>query len=339
MAQKKGRLPNPTVAPRQVATGRVSIGYVDRSNPDIRKHRPVSVDYFIFTCENMPDVISAIHNSYGDKPKSILVCFPSNSVSINCPQEIHYHDNSGKMVGWFDGVEYYRYSPAGKGYVPSKKEIVPPEYFRCFEVLTLNFHILGLDMPSPILFKLRTGGKFNSIPQIVANYDRFAEQLEGRGYGIANFPVRLSVKFHKSNAPGSQNRYPVLSFDPDFSEPAILAAQKFSQFLAPRGTAEFLTIQPPARSELTLAAPEPEPVPTLTAVTTPPTENKAWEKVNKHLDALESGDLSRIDKILAARNYFCQSGDVDSVCELDTAMLAIGYECDGKSYYQVSEIE
>ena len=131
-------------------------------------------------------------------------------------------------------------------------------FFSHSEILTLRFFIVEMKGIMGV-WELSTKAVASSIQNIVTNFD---EMVRMAGDNINIVPFNLSVKFHISNKPGSESKYPVLSLVPDVSYESGLKLKEFkdaplelSELLSDDNISRFLN---PVENQKQLAAPQVE---------------------------------------------------------------------------------
>lgn len=174
---------------------------------------PVSVDYFIPAGKYAGMFTSAL----GEKPQTIQVVFPSDSPETVCNERYEYRDNSGALVArgdgrtfeiW-DGKKYVPYSVANYPDIMAQIAVNNPTKRGADNwdiVLTLRFIIPAVRGIVGV-WQFTTKGKASSIRNIRESFDG-VQMMRGTVTGTV---FDLSVQFAKSNKPGVNSRYPVVS--------------------------------------------------------------------------------------------------------------------------------
>lgn len=211
--EQVNRLPLPRV-------GVIKIGYRDE------KGFPKSVNYFI----PQSKYASLFTKAYGDKPDTIQIVFASDDPAQVCNERYEYRDDDGRLLASGDGETFQVWN--GKQYqqftvtdYPNlmagiEKKHPNKLYHRTGEgwqiILTLNFVIPCVRGVAGV-WQFSTKGTASTIPQI---RDVFDEMKERRGF-VKNIIFDMNVKFAKSQKPGDNSRYPVVSIVPNESEENI----------------------------------------------------------------------------------------------------------------------
>lgn len=174
---------------------------------------PVSVDYFIPSGKYAGLFTQAL----GEKPGTIQIVFPSDDAGKVCNERYEYRDNSGALVARGDGKTFEIWN--GKIYAPYKVEDYPDIMERVASknptkrgadnwdvVLTLRVIIPAVRGVVGV-WQFSTKGKASSIRNIRESFDA-VQAMRGTVTGTV---FDLSVQFAKSNKPGANSRYPVVS--------------------------------------------------------------------------------------------------------------------------------
>ena len=218
MKMPRGRIkrPDDSVTPKFPIVGKVKTGYKDD------KGLPRSSDYFI------PDSKYSMmfHNAYGAKPDTIHVVFLDDDPGNVCNEYYEFRDKQGRLVASGDGEEFKVWNP-GKGKDGEYEHFEIKDHPDLMErIETKNQSINGWEIKLTLrfilpkipgvvgLWEFTTKGKESSIPQI---RDAFDLMLDNRGF-VKGIIFDLSVKFAKSQKPGKQSRYPVVSLVPNQSD-------------------------------------------------------------------------------------------------------------------------
>lgn len=177
------------------------------------KEYPVSVDYFIPSGKYAGLFAKAL----GEKPQTIQVVFPSDDPAKVCNERFEFRDNSGALVARGDGEIFEIWD--GKKYAPYSVAQYP-DIMR--QVAANNPTKRGADNWDIVLtmrviipavrgvigvWQFSTKGAASSIRNIRESFDG-VQQMRGTVTGTV---FDLSVQFAKSNKPGVNSRYPVVS--------------------------------------------------------------------------------------------------------------------------------
>lgn len=187
---------------------------------------PMSVDYFIPTGK-YADLFT---QAYGQKPSTIQIVFPDDDPEKVCCERYEYRNDEGKLVAWGDGREFQVFN--GKKYVKmttdSHPELMqqvvsrfPSKKGEWVVTLTLNF-IVPMVRGIAGVWTFQTKGVASTIPQIRNVFDAM---LEKRGF-CKGILFDLGVEFAKSQKPGAQSRYPVVTLVPNESESNVLRVKE-----------------------------------------------------------------------------------------------------------------
>lgn len=204
----KGRIRRPEQSGLSLPeVGRLHIGIKSE------KGFPMSIDYFRPTGK----YAELFTKAYGDKPSTIQVIFTSDAAEQVCNERYEYRDNAGALVSYGDGEIFYVWD--GKQYAPFSSEEYPDIMERIAKryptkkgddswavTLTMRFIVPAVRGVVGV-WQFSTKGKASSIRNIRDSFDGI-QQLRGTVTGTV---FDLSVQFAKSNKPGSNSRYPVVS--------------------------------------------------------------------------------------------------------------------------------
>ena len=173
---------------------------------------PQSIDWFRATGK-YADMFS---KTFGEKPNTIQIVFPSDNAEIVCNEYFIYRDDKGAKVAEGDGRTFKLWD--GKKYVAYSVEQYPDimdwitknnptkRGADNWDVeLTLNFIIPAISTVVGV-WSLTTKGAASSVKNLRESFD--SVQLMRQTVTTSVFD--LSVHFHKSNKPGQNSRYPVL---------------------------------------------------------------------------------------------------------------------------------
>lgn len=203
--------------PEQVAAlelpevGRLKIGRKQTSTSG--KEYPTSVDYFIPAGK----YASLFTEALGEKPSTIQVIFPSDDASKVCNERYEYRDDKGALVARGDGQVFevwdgQKYAPFLVEQYPNIIQQITNRYptRRGLEgwevVLTLRFIVPAVRGVVGV-WQFSTKGRASSVRNIRESFDGV---LQMRGT-VTQTVFDLSVQFAKSNKPGVNSRYPVVS--------------------------------------------------------------------------------------------------------------------------------
>lgn len=191
--------------------GRLHIG--KKQSTQNGKEYPVSVDYFIPSGK----YAGMFTNAMGDKPQTIQVIFPDDAPEKVCNERYEYRDDKGALVARGDGRVFEIWD--GKKYAPYSVDAYPDIMAQIERnnptkrgadnwdiVLTLRFIIPAVRGIVGV-WQFSTKGKASSIKNIRESFDG-VQMMRGT---VTQTVFDLSVQFAKSNKPGVNSRYPVVS--------------------------------------------------------------------------------------------------------------------------------
>lgn len=174
---------------------------------------PMSIDWFRPTGKYAGLFTQAL----GEKPNTIQVVFPSDDAAAVCNERYEYRDDKGALVARGDGRTFEIWN--GKKYAPYSVA----QYPNIMDQITANNPtkrgadnwdiVLTLRMIVPAVrgvvgvWQFSTKGKASSIRNIRESFDG-VQMMRGT---VTQTVFDLSVQFAKSNKPGSNSRYPVVS--------------------------------------------------------------------------------------------------------------------------------
>lgn len=174
---------------------------------------PMSVDYFIPSGKYAGLFTQAL----GEKPSTIQIVFCSDDAEKVCCERYEYRDDKGALVAAGDGKTFAVWS--GREYVEIDSEKYPNVMEKIIEkfptrrgadnwdiVLTMRFIIPAVQGVVGV-WRFSTKGRASSVKNIRASFDG-VQELRGT---ITGSVFDLSVQFAKSNKPGNNSKYPVVS--------------------------------------------------------------------------------------------------------------------------------
>ena len=174
---------------------------------------PVSVDYFIPSGKYAGMFTAAL----GERPQTIQVIFPDDSPEKVCNERYEYRDDKGALVARGDGRVFEiwdgkRYAPYSVDQYPDIMEQVTAKNptkrgaDNWDVALTLRFIVPAVRGVVGV-WQFSTKGRASSIKNIRNSFDG-VQMMRGT---VCQTVFDLSVQFAKSNKPGSNSRYPVVS--------------------------------------------------------------------------------------------------------------------------------
>ena len=174
---------------------------------------PVSVDYFIPTGKYAGLFTQAL----GEKPSTITIIFPSDDVAKVCNERYEYRDDKGALVARGDGKIFEIWD--GRKYSPYSVDDYPEIMNQIAAknptkrgsenwdvVLTMRFIVPAVRGVVGV-WQFSTKGSASSIQNIRNSFDS-VQLMRGT---VCQTAFDLSVQFAKSNKPGVNSRYPVVS--------------------------------------------------------------------------------------------------------------------------------
>lgn len=174
---------------------------------------PVSVDYFIPAGKYAAMFTAAL----GEKPQTIQVIFPDDDPEKVCNERYEYRDDKGALVARGDGRLFEIWD--GKKYAPYSVEQFPDIMAQIAAknptkrgaenwdvALTLRFIVPAVRGVVGV-WQFSTKGRASSIKNIRNSFDG-VQLMRGT---VTQTVFDLSVQFAKSNKPGVNSRYPVVS--------------------------------------------------------------------------------------------------------------------------------
>lgn len=174
---------------------------------------PVSVDYFIPAGKYAGMFTAAL----GEKPQTIQIIFPDDNPEKVCNERYEYRDDKGALVARGDGRVFEIWD--GKKYAPYSVEKYPDIMDQIIAknptkrgtdnwdvALTLRFIVPAVRGVVGV-WQFSTKGAASSIKNIRNSFDG-VQLMRGT---VTQTVFDLSVQFAKSNKPGVNSRYPVVS--------------------------------------------------------------------------------------------------------------------------------
>lgn len=174
---------------------------------------PVSVDYFIPSGKYAGMFTQAL----GEKPATIQVVFPCDDAAKVCNERYEYRDDKGALVARGDGRVFEIWN--GQNYAPYSVDQYPDIMKQITAnnptkrgaenwdvVLTLRFVVPAVRGVVGV-WQFSTKGRASSVNNIRESFDG-VQLMRGT---VTQTVFDLSVQFAKSNKPGVNSRYPVVS--------------------------------------------------------------------------------------------------------------------------------
>lgn len=212
----KGRIARPEQANQLELPeiGRLHIGM--KTTNRYGKEIPTSVDYFIPAGKYAELFTQAL----GEKPNAIAIIFPDDDPAKVCNERYVYRNDKGELVARGDGETFeiwdgHKYATYSSEQYPdimqqvtasNPKKTLSAEYDGWDIELTLRFIIPAVRGVVGVWI-LNTKGRASSIKNIRNSFDGVQEM---RGT-VTTTVFDLAVQFAKSNKPGQNSRYPVVS--------------------------------------------------------------------------------------------------------------------------------
>lgn len=177
------------------------------------KEYPTSVDYFIPSGKYAGMFVNAL----GEKPSTIQIIFPSDDAEKVCNERFEYRDDKGALIARGDGVRFdvwtgQKYDVFGADEYPDIMEQIARNNptkrgAENWDVaLTLRFVVPAVRGIVGV-WQFSTKGRASSVNNIRNSFDA-VRQMRGT---VCQTVFDLSVAFAKSNKPGVNSRYPVVS--------------------------------------------------------------------------------------------------------------------------------
>ena len=180
------------------------------------KGYPMSLDWFRPTGRYAGLFTKAL----GEKPQTIQIIFPDDDPAEVCNERYEFRDNTGALVAHGDGRLFLvwdgkRYQPYSVEDYPDIREQITRNYPKKPRrddddgwdiVLTMKFIVPAVRGVVGV-WKFSTKGEASSIKNIRDSFDG-VQMLRGT---VTSTVFDLSVQFVKSNKPGSNSRYPVVT--------------------------------------------------------------------------------------------------------------------------------
>jgi hypothetical protein len=185
---------------------------------------PRSTDYFKATGQ----YASHFHAVYGERPDRVQVVFISDKYSESCYEEYDARDAQGRKAGYGDGDQWYMWSTKRNDYVlvdfATKERLSIEAKLKWSVTLTLTFLIPKIDGLFA-LWRFQTKGIHSSIPEIRQTFDNVMSQSGT----VKLIPFELIVKKVKSQKPGTNSAFPVVSLVPHMSQDNLLNVRNLLQ--------------------------------------------------------------------------------------------------------------
>ncbi len=174
---------------------------------------PTSIDWFRATGK----YAGLFQQALGDRPQTITVIFPDDDPANVCNERYEYRDDKGALVARGDGRTFEIWD--GKRYAPYSVEQYPDIMKQITArnptkrgadnwdvALTLRFIVPAVRGVVGV-WQFSTKGAASSIKNIRNSFDG-VQLMRGT---VTQTVFDLSVQFAKSNKPGVNSRYPVVS--------------------------------------------------------------------------------------------------------------------------------
>ena len=176
------------------------------------KEYPTSVDYFIPSGKYAGMFVNAL----GEKPNTIQIIFPSDDAEKVCNERFEYRDDKGALVAKGDGRRFevwtgQKYDVFETDEYPDIMDQIaannPVKRAENWDItLTLRFIVPAVRGVVGV-WQFSTKGKASSVKNIRDSFDA-VRKMRGT---VCQTVFDLSVAFAKSNKPGVNSRYPVVS--------------------------------------------------------------------------------------------------------------------------------
>lgn len=176
------------------------------------KEYPTSVDYFIPSGKYAGMFVNAL----GEKPNTIQIIFPSDDAEKVCNERFEYRDDKGALIAKGDGRRFevwtgQKYDVFETDEYPDIMDQIaannPVKRAENWDItLTLRFIVPAVRGVVGV-WQFSTKGKASSVKNIRDSFDA-VRKMRGT---VCQTVFDLSVAFAKSNKPGVNSRYPVVS--------------------------------------------------------------------------------------------------------------------------------
>lgn len=212
----RGRIVTPDNIPQLELpeVGKIHIGKKAISKSG--KEYPTSVDYFIPSGK----YAGLFTKSLGEQPSTIQVIFPDDNPEKVCNVEYTYRDDMGKLVAKGDGEMFEVWNGAkrvllSKEKYPNIMNQIASKYpnkkanngNEGWEIeLTMRFIVPAVSGIVGV-WRFSSKGMASTIPNVSKSFDS-VQMMRGTVTGTV---FDLSVAFAKSNKPGDNSRFPVVS--------------------------------------------------------------------------------------------------------------------------------
>ena len=199
----------------QPATDILGLPEIGRLHIGMKNERglPQSIDWFRATGK----YAELFAKAFGERPNTIQVVFTSDNAEISCNERYEYRDDKGALVARGDGQTFEIWN--GERYAPYSVDAYPDIMAQIERnnptkrgaenwdiVLTLRFIVPAVRGIVGV-WQFSTKGKASSVKNIRESFDG-VRLMRGT---VTQTVFDLSVQFAKSNKPGVNSRYPVVS--------------------------------------------------------------------------------------------------------------------------------
>ncbi len=174
---------------------------------------PTSIDWFRPTGKYAGMFTAAL----GEKPQTIQIIFPDDDAAKVCNERYEYRTDKGELLARGDGLTFEVWD--GKRYAPYSVEQYPDIMQQITSrnptkrgadnwdvALTLRFIVPAVRGVVGV-WQFSTKGRASSVKNIRNSFDG-VQRMRGT---VTQTVFDLSVQFAKSNKPGVNSRYPVVS--------------------------------------------------------------------------------------------------------------------------------
>lgn len=200
---------------RPEQSGTLELPEIGRLHIGMKNERglPTSIDWFRATGKYAGLFTKAL----GERPQTITIAFHSDNAEQVCNERYEYRDDKGALVARGDGRVFeiwdgQKYAPFSIDQYPDLMERITAKHptkrgnDNWDIVLTLRFIIPAVQGVVGV-WQFSTKGRASSIKNIRESFDGI-QLMRGTVIGYA---FDLNVQFAKSNKPGQNSRYPVVS--------------------------------------------------------------------------------------------------------------------------------
>lgn len=189
---------------------------------------PHKLDHFVAAGKYQ----AAFERAYPEKPSTIHILFPDDDEAQVCCQEIEFRCGNA-LVGRSNGFEYEIWSKKQGKLVdfeahPSDADalanldIWKAQWPGLVQKETLTMRFILINVQNILgYWQFQTAGSLSSIPNLVSAFDTAKGLCGGRKELFTRIPFDLNLAQHKSQKPGSNSVYNVLTMAANATEDSI----------------------------------------------------------------------------------------------------------------------